>query len=166
MTSPTDVSTASIRPAGPPDHAAVLALIAEYYAHDGLTFDEHGMAPGLAELLRTPELGRVLLIEHQGQVAGYLIATFGFDLEFGGRLATVTDVYLRPAARRLHLGSAVFAALERLCLEAGVRALELQPERHNTAAQAFYRHLGFEVLDRVPMHKPLTAVHSSQEDSL
>ena len=158
MTSPADA--APFRQAGPPDHAAVLGLIGEYYAYDGIAFDAPGIAPGLEVLLRDPSLGRVLLIEYQAGTAGYLIVTFGFDLEFGGRQATVTDLFLRSEARGLGLGSAVFAGLERFCLEQEVVALELQVEDENTAAQAFYRRLGFESHHRIPMSKRLIQQHA------
>jgi ribosomal protein S18 acetylase RimI-like enzyme len=37
----------------------------------------------------------------------------------------------------------------------GIGALELQVERHNLAAQALYRKLGFQPQDRIPMSKIL-----------
>ncbi len=106
-------------------------------------------------LLADPRLGIACLIERGQQLAGYLILTFGFDLEFGGRQATVTDLYLRPEARGSGLGAAALTALEDVGRRLGLKALELQVERDNLEAQAFYTRLGFTAHDRVPLSKRL-----------
>ncbi len=42
-------------------------------------------------------------------------------------------------------------AVRDFCRRDGIGALEVQVNRHNDAAQAFYRALGFEALDRIVM---------------
>ncbi|WP_189090298.1 GNAT family N-acetyltransferase [Deinococcus ruber] len=152
---------APLRCATASDLTATLSLIGEYYAFDGIGFDRDSLEQGLRTLLSEPLLGRVYLIEsgtiESGMVvAGYTILTFGFDLEFGGRQATMTDLYLRPAFRGAGLGRASMAALEAVCQELEIGALELQVERDNRAAQAFYGRLGFQAHDRIPMSKRLS----------
>ncbi|MBV9181606.1 MAG: GNAT family N-acetyltransferase [Acidobacteria bacterium] len=101
-------------------------------------------------------LGRAWLIRFAGCDAGYVIVTFGYDLEFGGRQATLTDLYIVEKYRRMGLGKSALGLVAITCRTMGITTLELQVERHNRAAQAFYRKLGFEEHDRIPMSKSLT----------
>ncbi len=133
----------------------MLRLIAAYYAFDHIAFDEAVTRAGLSRLLSDETLGRVYLLEQGTAVAGYVLFTFGFDIEFGGRLATITDLYLEPRFRRRGLGSATLAFVADECRALGVKALELQVEEANLPAQALYRKFGFEQLSRLPMSKQL-----------
>lgn len=110
-------------------------------------------------MLRDPSIGRVWLIRLGPEEVGYVILTFSYDIEFGGRQGTVTDLYILEGYRRLGLGSKTFRFLEAACGEFSVEALELQVERKNVAAQAFYRKLGFEPSDRIPLSKRLISPH-------
>lgn len=133
----------------------VLEFIRAYYAYDRIPFDEPRVRKGLGVLLQDPSLGKVFLIQDQGLNAGYLILTFAFDLEFGGREAFVTDLYIAPEYRGKGLGKRAFEAVEQLCPTLGVKALELQVERDNLEAQAFYHQHGFKTHTRIPMSKVL-----------
>ena len=73
-------------------------MSAEFYTHEGLDLNDH-VLPALLKLLRTEALGRVWLIRAEGRDAGYMILTFGYDIEFGGPVATLTDLYLKPEFR-------------------------------------------------------------------
>ena len=150
-----DAPDLSPRRASPADHATLLRLIAAYYAYDHIAFDEPVARAGLAQLLSDEATGRAYLLERRGEIAGYFIFTFGFDVEFGGRLATLTDLYLEPAFRGAGLGTAALEFIAAECRALGVKAIELQVEEANLPAQALYRKLGFERLSRLPMSKLL-----------
>jgi ribosomal protein S18 acetylase RimI-like enzyme len=145
----------SHRRAGPADHELLLRLIADYYRFDHIRFDPATAAPALASLLADDRHGRAYLLELGGEVAGYVLFTYGFDVEFGGRLATVTDLYLEPRFRRHGLGERTLTFVAGECQALGLKAIELQVEEHNLPAQALYRKAGFERLTRHPMSKPL-----------
>lgn len=133
----------------------VLDFVREYYEFDGIRFCAPEIRRGLELLLGDPSIGRVWLIRLGREDVGYVILTFGYDIEFGGRQGTVTDLYLAEGHRRLGLGSQTFRFIEAACRKLGLGALELQVERKNVAAQAFYRTLGFEPIDRIPLNKRL-----------
>ncbi len=86
---------------------------------------------------------------------GYTILIDSFDLEFGGRVAFVTDLYLEPGSRRRGIGTEIMTQLEHFCRDSGIKTIELQAERRNRAALAFYRRLGFSRHDRVALSKRL-----------
>lgn len=135
----------------------MLEFVGEYYAFDHIPFDPERVRRGLLEIAANAALGHTWFVHHEGQDVGHAVLTYGFDLEFGGRTATVTEVYLRPTHRGLGLGTAVFGTIEQHCAEHGVQALELQAERENASARRFYERLGFQAHDRVPYSKPIRA---------
>jgi GNAT superfamily N-acetyltransferase len=139
----------------PADLERVLGFIRRYYEFDGIRFTTRAIKKGLEVLLRDRSIGRVWFIRLGRKDVGYVVLTFGFDLEFGGRQATVTDLYIVDGHRRLGLGAKTLHFVEETCRELGVEALELQVERRNVAAQAFYGKLGFESQDRISLSKRL-----------
>lgn len=103
--------------AGPADLERVLAFIKAYYEFDGILFKASEIKRGLEALLGNFSLGKVWLIRSNQKDVGYAILTFGYDLEFGGRQATVTELYITVHYRRLGL-----AALRRPCRDASLHA--------------------------------------------
>jgi ribosomal protein S18 acetylase RimI-like enzyme len=120
-----------------------------------MTFDASSVESALAQLLAVESLGRVWLIECDTEPAGYLVLTFGFSLEFGGRDAFVDELFVREEFRGRGLGRRAIERVERECRERGVGALHLEVERANTAAQELYRRSGFRDHDRYLMTKRL-----------
>jgi ribosomal protein S18 acetylase RimI-like enzyme len=145
----------TFRPATSACSAALLRLVRKYYASDQIKLDARRVRPGLKRLLAERTLGRVWFILRDRKIIGYVVITFGFDYEFGGRLATITDLYLEVPHRGKGFGRQALTHIERFCREEGITALELQVERHNPRAARLYRNFGFAPLDRIPMVKPL-----------
>ena len=136
----------------PAQSGELLEAVRRYYTEDGIPFDGELVRPALARLLVEPALGRAFFLEDaQGQRAGYCVFTFGFDHEAGGPLATVTDLFVEPTHRRRGFARAALGFMAATCRALGVRGLELQVERHNTAGQALYRSVGFAGHDRLPL---------------
>lgn len=131
----------------------IIELMGAYYAFDGLAFDESGARAAVSRLLADPSYGRVFLIQVDGMIAGYAVLVLGYSVEFHGRDAFVDEIYLREEYRRQGLGPRVLAFLEDVCRSLEVRALHLEVERHNTAAQSVYRRVGFVDHDRYLMTK-------------
>jgi GNAT superfamily N-acetyltransferase len=143
----------SFRTATISDLAALQNLVRQYYEFDQIPYVSDEIESGLRILLTDGSLGQAWLILHGTQPMGYLIFTYGFDIEFGGRLATITDLYLEPRHRRQGLGGKVLHHVEAFCRGIGLRGLELQVENDNTEARALYKTFGFQPADRVPMSK-------------
>lgn len=135
----------------PDDLAAAIEFVRTYFEHDGLTFDSDvERAVGL--LLADPSLGRFWFVEAGGERSGYLVLTFAFDYEFGGRIGLVTDFFLVEEARGHGCGQAAMHLALEEARQLGLRAVELYVLDHNVRARAFYRRLGFEsVQGRAPM---------------
>ena len=105
--------------------------------------------------LAEPDLGRVWLIAERGALAGYLVLTFGYDLEYGGRDSFLTEIYLLPSARGRGIGGRTMAALEAEAAALGARAIHLMVRPENAPTVALYRSAGYEPPPRVLLSKRL-----------
>jgi ribosomal protein S18 acetylase RimI-like enzyme len=144
-------------PADVSDLDALLEFVKAYYDFDGIPYRSERIRIALDILLRDPSLGRVWIIRFGRKAVGHAILTFGYDLEFNGRQATITELFIAPAYRSRRMGSKMIKLIEETCRQLGIGALELQVERDNVRAQSLYRKLGFRAHDRIPMSKMLRA---------
>ena len=135
---------------------ALLGFVAKYYAYDGIAFHEASVRRGVLELLVNPHLGGAWLIREADRFVGHFVLAYSVDLEFGGRQATLTEIYLEEGARRRGLGTSALRFIEETLRAAGIHVLELQVEEDNAEARAFYARAGFEAhTTRIPMSKRL-----------
>jgi ribosomal protein S18 acetylase RimI-like enzyme len=130
------------------DVPTLLDLQQRFYAAEGYPYDRAVMERGMRELIADPSLGRLFL----GPDA-YLVVTFGFSLEFGGRDAFVDELYVADAARGQGLGTEALRVAEEACREAGIHALHLEVEHVNARARALYERAGYEAHERHLMTK-------------
>lgn len=136
------------------DVPALLALHERFYREEGYPYDPASMARALRELIAHPEFGRAFVAGDP--VVGYLLVTFGFSVEFGGRDAFVDELYVADGARGQGLGSAALQVAEAACREAGIRALHLEVEHQNPRARALYERNGYVAHERHLMTKRFT----------
>jgi ribosomal protein S18 acetylase RimI-like enzyme len=110
----------------------------------------------LRKLLASPELGSVGLAEEELAPCGYFVLTFGFDLEWNGRDAFLTELYLAPVVRGRGFGRHLLLEAESEAARRGARALHLMVRPENTAALALYLATGFRETERRLLTKPLS----------
>lgn len=135
-----------VRTAGPPDLEALLPLIAEFCAIDGHAFDEQVVRRALAPLLADASLGFVLVDD---ALTAYVVVTWGYSLEAGGREALVDEFYVRE--RSHGLGGRLLNDVVARARAAGAFGIFLETERANTGARRFYARHGFAAEDSVWM---------------
>ena len=152
-----DESRIVIRPARFADRTELLVLIRAYYRFDHIRFNLRTIAPALYKLLRSRTLGRVWIMRKGARPAGYTVLTFNFDLEFGGLEGLVTDLFVDARHRGHGLGRRALEVVDDYCRARKIGTVELQVERENGDAQAFYRKLGFEQLSRIVMTRDVRA---------
>ncbi len=137
--------TVKTRRARPEDAAAILPLSAELYAMEGLGFDRDAARTALDHLLVHPELGFAFVAEDDdGRVLGYAICTYGYDLEFNGRDALLTEVLVAAPARVRGIGNVLLAEVEREAAREGAHAVHLLVRPDNAPALALYEGRGYE----------------------
>jgi GNAT superfamily N-acetyltransferase len=149
------VSNVVLRPATIAEFTTLTRFIQRYFRFDHLNFDRKAIRVGVKQLLKNRSVGQAFLVISNSKPVGYTILIESFDLEFGGRVGFVTDLYLEAAYRRRGVGTEIIKQLERFCRDTGIKTLELQVERKNKAALSFYRRVGFQEHDRISLSKRL-----------
>src|SRR5262249_17869700 len=139
---------AEFRIASSADLETLLSFARAFYSHERLAFEEAKARAAFRLLLQDPHLGRVWLILADSAPVGYSVLTFGFSIEYGGRDAILDEIYIHESHRHRRLGGQALCLAEDACRELGIRALHLEVERSNTAAQEFYRAHDFTDHDR------------------
>ena len=133
--------------ATPEDEALVLRLMSEFYREDKIAFHEERIRAGLAQAFADPRLGRVFLLKRPGggkdDALGYMVCTFCFSLEYGGRFLLLDELYLSEALRGQGWGRRSLDFALALAREEGLCAVRLEVNEHNQKAKAIYLKYGF-----------------------
>jgi ribosomal protein S18 acetylase RimI-like enzyme len=122
--------------------------------HEGIKVPTETLRDAMRELIASPSLGGVWVITKGGDAIGYAIVTFGFDLEFAGRDAWMTELWVDEGHRS---GGAGAAAIELLIPELKLRdvgALHLQVRPENPAKR-LYERSGFVASPRIVMTRDI-----------
>ncbi|MCY1053622.1 N-acetyltransferase [Nannocystis sp. SCPEA4] len=143
------------RPATSSDVPAILDMMEDFNRLEHIPWQRGpGEAP-LRTLIGSPALGTVGLAVEGDAALGYYILTWGFDLEWGGRDAFLTELYLRPELRGGGRGRLVLDAALATARAHDARAIHLMVRTDNTPALQLYRSAGFSAPPRVLMTRPL-----------
>jgi ribosomal protein S18 acetylase RimI-like enzyme len=142
----TEMAAQTIRAARASDLRRLLPLVKAYYAFDGIAYDPDALRTALVRLLKDKNLGRVWTIDTGRGLAGYAVLAFSYDLEFGGREAIITDLFIAARYRRKGYGARLLSMIIAFCRRTALYEIELHVTRENRAAMAFYKSFGF--LDR------------------
>ncbi|MBD2579162.1 GNAT family N-acetyltransferase [Oscillatoria sp. FACHB-1406] len=130
-------------------HVPLLAeFMQRFYAIDHYPFDEGIVRDALVGLIANDSLGRIWLIEWGGIAVGYVVLTFSYSLEYGGRNAFIDELYLEENYRGQGIGTEAVRFIEEMCQELGVKALHLEVEPGNIRGQSLYRKRGFKMHER------------------
>ena len=143
-----------LRRATPADLPAILPRTRALNAHEGIVVAPDALDAALRGLLGEPALGGVWLLERGDDIVGYAIVTFGYDLEFAGRDAWLTELWVDEHARGGGAGTEALAQLDTELRPLGVRALHLQVRPDNPALR-LYERAGFERSPRYVLTRKL-----------
>lgn len=121
----------------------LLSMMEPFNTFEGTPWDVVAKERALRTLLRDRQLGVAALLEGEPGILGYFVLTWGYDLEWDGRDAFLTELFLVPTVRGQGHGGAALAAAEALAREHGARALHLMVRHDNIAAQRLYSNHGY-----------------------
>lgn len=136
------------------DVAAIVPRSSALQAHENIEISDVALEAALREMLVDPSLGGVWMIEDDGAVVGYAFISLSFDLEFAGREAWLTELYIDDAARGRGAGTFALDALSSLLRGLGVHAMHLQVRADNPALR-LYERAGFTNVPRLIMSRRL-----------
>ncbi len=104
----------------------------------------------LSELLEEPR-ARVLVAEDEGGVVGAASLWVKPDLAHGDKVVEVPMLVVSGKARRRGVGKLLVGEILSIVAAENASLIELIATRHNDAARAFYRALGFVETDHVSL---------------
>ena len=134
---------AQFAPAMLEDVPRLATFMPDLYAYEGAPPDVAAWSAALAELVQTPSLGQVWVIQLDGQPIGYVALTFGYSLEFGGRDAFIDELYIDEPHRGQGIGGQAIEFIETYARSSGLRSLHLEVDDYNVNGQRFYETRGF-----------------------
>ena len=152
-----DPAIDAVRLAEPDDVPELVELMTDFYAEAGFPLPAEAATRTFAALLDDPRLGRVWMMEADGEPAGYVVLTVSFSMEYGGLRGFVDDLFVRTGFRGRGLAAAALAELRRTAEALGVRALLVEVGPHNDTAQRVYRRIGLDDTGHVLLSLPLAA---------
>lgn len=127
-------------------------LVRAYYVEDGHSFQDDRQPAALAALAAGEPFGRAWLIVLDRRPVGYVVLSWGFSVEAGGREACLDEIYLVPEVRNRGLGRGALALVDAEARAVGVRRVFLEVERRNRVI-GLYRRAGYVDHDRFLMSK-------------
>jgi len=136
------------------DLSPLLLLMEAFNEAEGISWRPAEMGSAAARLLADPSLGTILVAERETkELVAYAVATFGYDLEFAGRDAFITELFVDQRSRGNGLGTALLAATIEFLKTAGALAVHLMVRPENATARRLYGRLGFYEAPRIMMTK-------------
>jgi GNAT superfamily N-acetyltransferase len=124
------------------DVPTLVGLMRAFYAESGFGLDEAWASAAFNQLIEDPDRGAAWLVEERGEPVGHVVLTVRFAMEFGGLLAYVDDLFVRPEHRGKGAAAVALDALVGECRRRGCRAIEVEVAPGNLPALAAYRRIG------------------------
>ena len=138
----------------------ILPLMIAFNQVEGIPWRPEVMVPALHRLLDDEHLGMALVARAGSRLVGYSVATFGYDLEFAGRDAFITEIFVDSRARGRGLGRSLLTSTVRHLRQRGVNAVHLVVRPENQRARSLYETHGFKASPRIIMTKDLSLEES------
>lgn len=151
--------TSPWRLARPEDDEAIVSMSLALYAGDAppARVGAAQVRATLETLRAEPVRGRAIVLEIDGECAGYALLVSFWSNELGGEICTIDELYLTPPARSRGYGAMLVRSLmsgDSIWPRLPV-ALELEVSPENRRAFALYERLGFRVKRNSTMRLPV-----------
>jgi ribosomal protein S18 acetylase RimI-like enzyme len=131
--------TITLRAASSADLDDILPRTRALNDHEGIEIATPQLKAALEKLLADHSLGGVWVIEDAAKAIGYAIVTFGYDLEFGGRDAWLTELWVDEKSRGRGAATTALSLLEPELRALDVKAYHLQVRPENPAMRLYER---------------------------
>lgn len=134
------------RPTRPEEDDLIVGMCLSLYAEDpGESVSEAQVRRTLAAFRAEPARGCAVVLELDGQIAGYALLVSFWSNEYGGVICNIDELFVRPEHRGRGLGTSLFEAIwtDRALWPSPPVLLELEVTPSNTRARALYERLGF-----------------------
>jgi GNAT superfamily N-acetyltransferase len=121
----------------------ILELLTEFYETDIESSLAKKLSGTLTELINYSKYGNVFIIKSGLEIIGYLILTFGYSIEYGGRDAFIDEFYIKETYRNKGIGKEALEYIIKYARTTGIKALHLQVKEKHKDAASLYEKSGF-----------------------
>ncbi|MFS4466819.1 GNAT family N-acetyltransferase [Maribacter sp. 2210JD10-5] len=133
----------------------LLEMMRGFNAVDNYSFNPKITEQNLTDFLSNESLGRLWLISVEDKPIGYVVLTFGFSFEYGGRDAFIDELFIKERFRGKGIGTKTMEFILTEAKRLHINAIHLEVEKHNNANR-LYKKLGFNSTNRELFVKRLT----------
>ena len=146
----------SFKPLEIADIEVITQMMQDFYAIDNYPMDVEVAKKLFQEFISNEHLGKSWLIYSENEIAGYIILTFIFSFEYGGKIAFVDELFIKETARGKGFGKEAVQFIQREAPKLSLKLLYLEVEPHNENAQKLYLAHDFELHNRKLMKYKVT----------
>lgn len=126
----------------------ITQMMRDFYAIDNYLIDLEVSKKLFQEFIADENLGKSWLIYDEKEIVGYVILTFIFSFEYGGKIAFLDELYIKEISRGKGIGKQTIHFIKEQAKLLNVKLLYLEVENHNQNAQKLYLANDFEVHGR------------------
>ena len=138
------------------DISIITQMMQDFYAIDNYPMDVEVAKNLFQEFISNEHLGKSWLIYTENEIVGYIILTFIFSFEYGGKIAFVDELFIKETARGKGIGKEAIQFIQREVPKLSLKLLYLEVEPHNENAQKLYLAHDFELHNRKLMKYKVT----------
>ena len=138
------------------DIEIITQMMQDFYAIDNYPMDVEVTKTLFQEFISNEHLGKSWLIYSENEIVGYIILTFIFSFEYGGKIAFVDELFIKETARGKGIGKEAIQFIQAEVPKLSLKLLYLEVEPHNENAQKLYLAHDFELHNRKLMKYKVT----------
>ena len=138
------------------DISIITKMMQDFYAIDNYPMDVEVAKTLFQEFISNEHLGKSWLIYSENEIVGYIILTFIFSFEYGGKIAFVDELFIKETARGKGFGKEAIQFIQQEVPKLSLKLLYLEVEPHNENAQKLYLAHDFELHNRKLMKYKVT----------
>ena len=138
------------------DISTITQMMQDFYAIDNYPMDVEVAKNLFQEFISNEHLGKSWLIYSENEIVGYIILTFIFSFEYGGKIAFVDELFIKETARGKGIGKEAIQFIQKEVPKLSLKLLYLEVEPHNENAQKLYLAHDFELHNRKLMKYKVT----------
>lgn len=138
------------------DIEIITQMMQDFYAIDNYPMDIEVAKTLFQEFITHEHLGKSWLIYSENEIVGYIILTFIFSFEYGGKIAFLDELFIKETARGKGFGKEAIQFIQQEVPKLSLKLLYLEVEPHNENAQKLYLAHDFELHNRKLMKYKVT----------
>ena len=138
------------------DIEIITQMMQDFYAIDNYPMDIEVAKTLFQEFISNEHLGKSWLIYSENEIVGYIILTFIFSFEYGGKIAFLDELFIKETARGKGFGKEAIQFIQQEVPKLSLKLLYLEVEPHNENAQKLYLAHDFELHNRKLMKYKVT----------